>query len=638
MPYTKDNVPDYVKKLGTKGQEQWIAIWNDTYQSCIDKGGEEKSCETKAFTYASGVVNKREATILEKLLTILKEAFEGTPSEEAPDSLEQMTGIGRELDLKALNVQLVKRSPAGYYPLQLYFQPDNQMEALFTHEGKLFKSQVRVTEGDDLELGGMQEVDHQVVALNQRGLVITKDRAFEVMQLLDKAEDDAPDLMGFHLVVDRGNAMYIVGSNDRGALYRASVDVTGQGIDLGDWVEVEVGYTPTEGDWEGSLLDGLDVVTTYVPGATYPQPMFSTFRSKDGQYRWVAISCTAVLNKVGEIDSTELFDNMVRRARETGQYPYHTFFHQGKKFKMGQADFLARDKFLYITSGMFEEGNPLAEAAIRATTGPDAGYWGHSIKYLPLGAPTMLKFGKVNVPVYRDGINIEISLLPKDEACAWFTHPSVTREVQAMNERVREALEKLLGDPEEVKQFLDKADSTNRAIEDEKMIARAEGKVAEEVVPEEVEAEEATEDTTERAEGESADEWEIVLEDEVVDELVRQVADVLKPQLEEQTSLMKELARGLAEVERAGNQHDTLVSSVLQRVMGRIETLEQDEQEKKRAWLKDLPRKEAPVETVRPRERTVERQSAEPKAGAKPTGKNGASNYASIADNTLANL
>lgn len=63
MPYTGPgdlNLPDRVKKMPEKKRAQWVEVWNSTYESCIDKGGDADDCESDAYRNAYGVVKKNQ--------------------------------------------------------------------------------------------------------------------------------------------------------------------------------------------------------------------------------------------------------------------------------------------------------------------------------------------------------------------------------------------------------------------------------------------------------------------------------------------------------------------------------------------------------------------------------------------------
>lgn len=192
--------------------------------------------------------------------------------------------------------------------------------------------------------------------------------------------------------------------------------------------------------------------------------------TKEGQ-RWVSISATSVLNRDGEIDSRDLFDSFIEYAEETGKYPVRMFYHAGESFRIGQADFLARDGNCYITSGLFDDSE-LAQRTIKAIKkNPD--YWGESIGYIPTSEPELVEINRgIKIPVYQKGINIEISMLPEEEAANLFT---ITKGVERMlDERKMKAFVELFeGDEEAAKNWIEEnAESRNRQIEEEKMVTR----------------------------------------------------------------------------------------------------------------------------------------------------------------------
>lgn len=58
MPYNSvSEVPDHVPK---DKREQWMAVWNKTYQSALNDGKSKKEAEAEAFRMANGVVKKTE--------------------------------------------------------------------------------------------------------------------------------------------------------------------------------------------------------------------------------------------------------------------------------------------------------------------------------------------------------------------------------------------------------------------------------------------------------------------------------------------------------------------------------------------------------------------------------------------------
>ncbi len=154
-------------------------------------------------------------------------------------------------------------------------------------------------------------------------------------------------------------------------------------------------------------------------------------RQTDGKYRWLSISATSVLNRVGQIDSKALFDSFIAHTEETKEYPIRQFYHQGSTFRTGQCDFLGRDDNCLITSGLFDD-TELAQIEVKARKNePD--YWGESIGYLPTEKPDLLEVQSgINIPVYTTGILREISTLPEKQAANLFTITTQQEEVTRM--------------------------------------------------------------------------------------------------------------------------------------------------------------------------------------------------------------
>ena len=246
--------------------------------------------------------------------------------------------------------------------------------------------------------------------------------------LYDQAGDEWPWLLDLYL--DDG-AMYALTAAG-GLLYRYPVTVSGETVTLGERQQVTEVHQPVG-------RGGIRV-----------------HRQADGLYRFTLIAATAVLNRVGEIDSRELFANFVRRAEETGDYPVYQFYHQGDRLRIGQVDFLAVDDAVYLASGLYDDEaeNRLAGAARRRAQ-DESDYWGNSIGYNPIGDADMIEVARgVRVPVFRDGVNVEISMLPEQEAAAWFTALRATSQEVRMNQKTKEALERLLADdPDALEEF-----------------------------------------------------------------------------------------------------------------------------------------------------------------------------------------
>jgi len=296
-----------------------------------------------------------------------------------------------------------------------------------------------------------------------------------------------------------------------------------------------------------------------------------------------------VLNRVGEIDSQALFDSFVEHARETGEYPYRTFYHQGEALKTGQCDYMARDGSVFITSGLYDDDNLLAQAEIAAME-RDADKWGESIGYTPTAEPEMIEIASdVTIPVYNVGVIREISTLPNDSAAAWFTTIR-TQEVKRMRQDVFDALLEMVGDEERAKEFAALVDGTNREIADGGLVSRE----AANEEPQEPPAETPAPEPQEPPELER----EVVLDQAAVDLITAQFAEMLAPFTEKIEGLEAQLS-ALTDGQSAAADEARQAREALD---ARIKAVERTEDEKQRQWLADMPRRETLTVTHRPRE------------------------------------
>lgn len=357
----------------------------------------------------------------------------------------------------------------------------------------------------------------------------------------EAAERKYPMAYLHDIYTDSDGSLFAILSQD-GRLYRSPLSIQDNELTLGDWVEVVQEFMPV--------------------GRTRTQ----IIRQANGQARWFSISATSVLNRVGEIDSQALFDSFVAYATSTGNYPYRTFYHKGEQFRTGQADFLARDGNCYITSGLYDNSDiaRLEQQAIER----DSAYWGESIGYIPTSQPQLLEVGGIKIPVYRSGINIEISTLPEKEAANLFT--VIRQEVsRMMTANERQAFLKLFnGDEDEMNKWLEQnVDATNRAINEGGMITRAQS-----------DGDEPT-----------GEPQQIEIGDEVVSEVVRQVTE--SESFTGFGTQLNDIAQAIEALNGATDKLRTQLESLQQNVNGRLSTLERSKTVERQEWANDLPSK-----------------------------------------------
>ena len=148
-------------------------------------------------------------------------------------------------------------------------------------------------------------------------------------------------------------------------------------------------------------------------------------RLASGAVEFIDIMSVAVVNKDDEIDSTELYDNMIKRAEESGDYPVRMFYHMGDSFQTGEYTHLLRVGTCYIGRGRYDLDQPLAHVEMAAIENNPEN-WGLSIGYDPYerGSDVVLRNGK-RLPVYTDGFHAETSVLRTVNACSYFTSTGI---------------------------------------------------------------------------------------------------------------------------------------------------------------------------------------------------------------------
>lgn len=372
------------------------------------------------------------------------------------------------------------------------------------------------------------------------------------------------------LYVDDGGKNIFAIVAQSGKLYQVPLSISKDEVSLGDWVQVQEEFTPVE-------------------------QSFRIRRQKDGRYRWTSIAGTTVLNRVGEIDSSELFDSFVEHAEQTGEYPRLDFYHLGESdpeaYEFGTADFLAREGVCYIASGLFDEDHPLAKATIQAYERDEDGTWGNSVEFYALSKPEILVADpEVKVPVYKKGKNTRISVVLEEDAAGLFTRIGVSTEgvTRTMDEKTKAKLTALYGDDSEglqafIGQFEQSVDGVNRTVKDENLIHRAK-KDGEEAAAEDAESEENEDENP-----------EFELDDEAMAAIAEQVT---------QTAGFKTLTDGLTEIKKlvaelvVDREND---KKEIAHLNDEVKRLGKDETEKKTEFLQDLPARKRTVITHRPR-------------------------------------
>lgn len=424
----------------------------------------------------------------------------------------------------------------------------------------------RIFEGFlDSMLGESDPQDFSVTIPQVKERATSLERVYSQIYMKLRDEDEYSYPMSLY-VDDNGRDLFCLVAQS-GKIFQVPISVSKDDVTLGTWVRVEETFTPVE-------------------------QSFRVHRQKDGKYRWTCIAGTTILNRVGEIDSSELFDSFIEHAERTGEYPRLDFYHLGdtnpEAWEFGTADFLTREGVCYIASGLFDEDHPLAKATIQACQ-RDGDIWGNSVEFYALSKPEIIIADpEVKVPVYKKGKNTRISLVLEEDAAGLFTLYNVNgRTERTMDAKTKEKLTALFGEDSKeleafIGQFEQSVDGVNRTVKDENLIHRSK-----------------TDDEDTKAENEDApdgdEDDEIVLDDEAIAVIAQQVT---------QSKEFVALAEGIGEIKKLVG--DLIVArenddKEITRLKQEVERLGKDEVEKKTEYLQDLPARKRTHITHRPR-------------------------------------
>jgi len=595
MPWEVGDVDKHIKGLTDKQKKVWVEVANKALQSCLDEGGEQDTCEASAIKQADTVaknVKEESRGLLTFILDgiralfdpLMERAWDGSASNY--DSTEAFCSAclidvnkAAGLDEKTQSHCMlpVKASGSGTYDTDGCHAAAvrfNQVKRPADVPEEAWGTAVKSAANKLISAySSFDEVAPEVV-YKVAGKERPEERAITLQLVFDQimgALEESGRWAWIHDVYREDDGSLFAVMSEAGKLYRVPVNIAGSTATLGTWVEVTEAFPPAT------------VRTSTI-----------IMRQTDGRYRWLSVSATAVLNRVGEIDSTSLFDSFVMHATETGEYPYRTFYHQGECMRTGQCDFLAREGVCLITSGLYDDSE-LAQAEIEALQ-RDAGTWGESIGYLPTVPPQMVGVaGDVTVPVYSAGILREISFLPQDRAASWFTAVGVM-EVKRMRKEVFDALVELCGgDEAKARKLAESADGLNREVAEGGLIARA-GEPTQETPAQKPEPQPQEPPEVER---------EIELDEAAMALIAQQfdvkLAGILAPFTEKLDALTKALDELRGVEQQAREAVDT-----------RIKALEATDDEKRHVWSSDLPRRERLIVTHRPREANADAEKPAP--------------------------
>ena len=376
-----------------------------------------------------------------------------------------------------------------------------------------------------------------------------------------------------------------------------------------------------------------DVTQTFTP---VQRSTVSITRDASGAIRLFVLAGTALINRVNQIDSTTLYDDMIKRAADYNYYPTFDLHHLGQyseQFEFGRVDWLGRDGVCYLASGTLDPDHWLTEPITRAIESePDQ--WGASIEYYPLlESIEFITVDDLEIPVFKQGLNMRISILPETSAAAWFTN--VSRENKPMTREQEDTLKKLLGEKEYTKRMAAVAD-VNGAVDKHKLVFRSTDQPADQA-SDPVVTPAATPETTPTATAtaiETAPTSSGLLEvdDGLLNELANKVttAQAYTAPFDAITSGLNTLEQALANLTGVVQTLQNGVTSSVNRMNQRLDQIEQADQEQSRVLKVDAPRK-----ATDPKLRMVYRPSVVNGAVSRQLETEVEPSYADIAQKTL---
>lgn len=373
-----------------------------------------------------------------------------------------------------------------------------------------------------------------------------------------------------------------------GKLFRVPMTIVDDNVTLGAWTQVTEVFEPV----------------------AQAKDTFKITRQKNGQYRWLFVAATSVINRVGEIDSVTLFDSFIQHSAETGEFPRVDFYHLGgvdpDAWEFGTADYLARDGNCYIATGLFDEDHPLARAAIKAYE-EQPGVWGCSIEFYAFAEPEIIMLDpEVRVPVYKSGKNTRISIVKEVDAAGLFTRvANVSEEKVRMKRDILKVLEEFFGDDKEAMEaFAENVDGINRTIKTDGLISRAK-KVKQAAEPQDEDEDADGEDTEADEDEDQDDEEELPIE--LDDEAIAQVAKQLTA-LPEFVAIKQSLEGIQAALDIMVQTQQSAAKDIVAlkkdsaTLAKRVATLSKDDNERVQQIAEDLPSRRHRKASYRPRD------------------------------------
>lgn len=206
--------------------------------------------------------------------------------------------------------------------------------------------------------------------------------------LLDRSSFESPIIQGFILEED---VDYFVVS-DRGRLYRINV------------------LFNLNGDFQFSTPEVIQVRKT-------TQKINILFKNRvDGKLEFIGVGAASVLNRSGEIDTKELFSNLVKRFNKP--QPLNFYHQQHPMFRLGVIEKIFHEGSFLIIGGYIDESTELGKYIANALS---SGNYGFSIEYW-VYRYEIENIGGVDIYKFTDGLFAGAAILREDHAASLMTN------------------------------------------------------------------------------------------------------------------------------------------------------------------------------------------------------------------------
>lgn len=474
--------------------------------------------------------------------------------------------VRRQKDSKNVYVKQAIQAASGGNGITSVRKPDNVAQSDFDAAIKNAAEEIIRAYGEwggtapdsVFGLAGVEPPTERAVAMNE-----VYNKVSEAMYLADYAEEE------FTYIVD----MYYDDTNNNFFLLA---------IRNGDVLRMDISYE------NGEVMLGEFTPVVIPDSLTARNNNLRVYRTKEGKRRWLQIASVATLNRVGEIDGTRLYDSFIAYADVTRNFPILNIYHLGPNSRVGQADLLARDEFVYLASGEFDD-TPFADAVYNTLLNDETGYWGNSIEFDSYESYIEnFDLDGINLQcrVHTVGINTAISILPERDAASLLTTYQRVNRGENMNARTKEALLELFKDPSLVEEFEEVVGRANGVAANSisRSAVEPDEEVVEAVEPEEAELEEVeTEEEVEQPE--ETEETEEVEEVEEVETLVVELGEHFVSDLAESEEFRAALESG---IEKSLNSRLAQLEERMKDLETQTEQL-RSKTEEVRDWADDIP-------------------------------------------------